>query len=72
MPLTKTKVATMFLLRFYLKIDALKPNEGSRVSSKDEISAINFNIICKEGSEIKLTNLQKPIDYKFEFRKEVL
>lgn len=43
---------------YYKKIDALEANEGSRIVSKDEISAINFDIICKEGSEIKLMNLQ--------------
>jgi hypothetical protein len=43
---------------YYKKLDAVEANEGSRIASKDEISAINFDIICKEGSEIKLTNLQ--------------
>jgi hypothetical protein len=43
---------------YYKKIDAVEANEGSRVASKDEISAINFDIICKEGSEIKLLNLK--------------
>ena len=43
---------------YYKKIDAIEANEGSRVSSKDAITAINFHIICKEASEIKLTNLQ--------------
>jgi hypothetical protein len=43
---------------YYKKLDAVEANEGSRIASKDEISAINFDIICKEGSEIKLTNLK--------------
>lgn len=43
---------------YYTKLEAVEANEGSRVSSKDEISVINFDIICKEGSAIKLTNLQ--------------
>ena len=43
---------------YYKKIDAVEANEGSRIASKDEISAINFDIICKEGSEIKLLNLK--------------
>lgn len=43
---------------YYKKIEAVEANEGSRITSKDTISALNFNIICKEGSEIKLTNLQ--------------
>lgn len=42
----------------YKKLDAVEANEGSRIASKDEISAINFDIICKEGSEVKLINLQ--------------
>lgn len=59
MPLTKMLSGDDVSATVYFKkIDALEANEGSRVSSKDEISAINFNIICKEGSEIKLTNLQ--------------
>lgn len=43
---------------YFKKLDAVEANEGSRIASKDEISAINFDIICKEGSEIKLLNLQ--------------
>lgn len=43
---------------YYKKIEAVEANEGSRITSKDTISALNFDIICKEGSEIKLTNLQ--------------
>jgi hypothetical protein len=43
---------------YFKKIDAIEANEGSRIATKDEIKAINFDVICKEGSEIKLTNLQ--------------
>ena len=43
---------------YYKKIEAVEANEGSRITSKDTISSLNFDIICKEGSEIKLTNLQ--------------
>jgi hypothetical protein len=43
---------------YYKKLDAVEANEGSRIASKEKIAAINFDIICKEGSEIKLTNLQ--------------
>jgi hypothetical protein len=43
---------------YFKKLDAVEANEGSRIASKEEISAINFEIICKEGSEIKLLNLQ--------------
>lgn len=59
MPLTKMLSGeTISATVYYTKLEAVEANEGSRVSSKDEISAINFNIICKEGSEIKLTYLQ--------------
>jgi hypothetical protein len=43
---------------YYKKIEAVEANEGSRITSKDTISALNFDVICKEGSEVKLTNLQ--------------
>ena len=43
---------------YYTKLKAVEANEGSRIGAKDAISAVNFDIICKEGSEIKLTNLQ--------------
>jgi hypothetical protein len=43
---------------YYKKIEAVEANEGSRITSKDTISGLNFDVICKEGSEIKLTNLQ--------------
>jgi hypothetical protein len=43
---------------YYKKIEAVEANEGSRITSKDTISSLNFDIICKEGSDIKLTNLK--------------
>jgi hypothetical protein len=43
---------------YYTKLEAVEANEGSRIASKDAITAVNFDIICKEGSEIKLINLQ--------------
>ena len=43
---------------YYKRLDAVEANEGSRIASNDEIKALNFDIICKEGSEVKLTNLQ--------------
>lgn len=59
MPLTKMLSGDdVSVTVYYKKIDAVEANEGSRIASKDEISTINFDIICKEGSEIKLTNLQ--------------
>jgi hypothetical protein len=42
---------------YYKKLKAVEANEGSRIGAKDAISALNFDIICKEGSEINLTNL---------------
>lgn len=73
MPLTKTMQGDdVSATVYYKKLDAVEANEGSRISSKDEISAINFDIICKEGSEIKLGPIYKPIDYKFVLLKEVL
>jgi hypothetical protein len=59
MPLTKMLSGDAISATvYYKKLDAVEANEGSRVASKEKITAINFDIICKEGSEIKLTNLQ--------------
>jgi hypothetical protein len=59
MPLTKMLSGeTISATVYYTKIEAVEANEGSRIGAKDAISALNFDIICKEGSEIKLTNLQ--------------
>ena len=43
---------------YFKKIDAVEANEGSRIATSDEINAINFDIICKEGSGVKIPNLQ--------------
>ena len=59
MPLTKMLSGeTISATVYYTKIEVVEANEGSRIGAKDAISALNFDIICKEGSEIKLTNLQ--------------
>jgi hypothetical protein len=59
MPLTKMLSGeTISATVYYTKLEAVEANEGSRIGAKDAISALNFDIICKEGSEIKLTNLQ--------------
>ena len=59
MPLTKMLSGdNISATVYYKKLDAVEANEGSRIASKDEITAINFDIICKEGSEVKLINLQ--------------
>jgi hypothetical protein len=59
MPLTKILSGEIISTTvYYTKLEAVEANEGSRIGAKDAISALNFDIICKEGSEIKLTNLQ--------------
>lgn len=59
MPLTKMLSGeTISATVYYTKLEAVEANEGSRIASKDAITAVNFDIICKEGSEIKLINLQ--------------
>ena len=59
MPLTKMLSGeTISATVYYTKLEAVEANEGSRIGAKDAISVLNFDIICKEGSEIKLTNLQ--------------
>lgn len=59
MPLTKMLSGeTISTTVYYTKLEAVEANEGSRIGAKDTISVLNFDIICKEGSEIKLTNLQ--------------
>lgn len=42
---------------YYIKIDALEANEGSRIASEAVINSSLFDIKAKEGSEIKI-NLQ--------------
>jgi hypothetical protein len=59
MPLTKMLSGySVSATVYYKKIEAVEANEGSRITSKDTISVLNFDVICKEGSDIKLTNLQ--------------
>ena len=59
MPLTKMLSGeTISATVYYTKLEAVEANEGSIIASKDAIAAVNFYIICKEGSEIKLINLQ--------------
>jgi hypothetical protein len=59
MPLTKMLSGySVSATVYYKKIEAVEANEASRITSKDTISVLNFDVICKEGSDIKLTNLQ--------------
>lgn len=39
---------------YYKQLIAVEANEGSKISGKEIVRAINFEIIGKEGSEIKL------------------
>lgn len=39
---------------FYNDIDAVEANEGSRIACGDKITETSFDIIAKEGSEVKL------------------
>lgn len=39
---------------YYTSIDALEANEGSRISSNEIFEGLLFDIIAKEGSEVKI------------------
>lgn len=39
---------------YYKKIDAVEANEGSRISSNDVFKTPSFDIIAKEGAEVKV------------------
>jgi hypothetical protein len=39
---------------YYKKITAVEANEGSRIACGDKIESVTFDIIAKEGSEVKL------------------
>ncbi len=39
---------------YYKKIDAIEANEGSRISSEATFKVTTFDIIAKEGSQVKL------------------
>ena len=55
MPLTKLLSGDNVSATLYFKnIDAIEGNEGSRISSQAVFKAIAFDIIAKEGSQIKL------------------
>ena len=55
MPLTKLLSGDNVSVTLYFKnIDAIEANEGSRISSQAVFKAIAFDIIAKEGSQIKL------------------
>jgi len=55
MPLTKMFSGEDISVTVYFKkIVAVQANEGSRIASEDKIISSEFEIIAKEGSEIKL------------------
>jgi hypothetical protein len=39
---------------YYISIEAVEANEGSRISSNETFDSLLFDIIAKEGSEVKL------------------
>ena len=39
---------------YYVKITAVEANEGSRIACGDKISSVVFDVIAKEGSDVKL------------------
>lgn len=43
---------------YYTNLEAVEANEGSIITSEDEIATINFDVICKEGATINISNLQ--------------
>jgi len=55
MPLTKLLAGDNISVTVYFKnIDAVEANEGSRIACGDKIKSNIFDIITKEGSEVKL------------------
>lgn len=39
---------------YYKKLTAVQANEGSRISCNNKIKSVTFDVIAKEGSEVKL------------------
>ena len=55
MPLTKIMSGdNISVTVYYVKITAVEANEGSRIACGDKISSVVFDVIAKEGSEVKL------------------
>ena len=55
MPLTKLLGGDNISVTVYYKnLTAVEANEGSRIACGDKISSVVFDVIAKEGSEIKL------------------
>ena len=65
MPLTKLLDGdTVSVTVYYKDIDAVEANEGSRIACNDRIETSSFDIIAKEGSEIKLNLDVKKLNVK--------
>lgn len=55
MPLTKILSGdNVSATVYYTKLEAIEANEGSRISSEDTFTTIAFNVIAKEGAQIKI------------------
>ena len=55
MPLTKLMYGDNISVTVYYKnLTAVEANEGSKIACGDKIKATSFDIIAKEGSEVKL------------------
>ena len=55
MPLTKMLSGeNVSATVYYTKLDAVEANEGSRISSEDIFTTTAFDVIAKEGSQIKI------------------
>jgi hypothetical protein len=55
MPLTKLlKGDNISVTVYYKKIEAIEANEGSRIASEATFKSTSFDIIAKEGSQIKI------------------
>lgn len=55
MPLTKLLDGdNISVTVYYKKLTAVEANEGSRIACGDKIKSVTFDVIAKEGSEVKL------------------
>jgi hypothetical protein len=55
LPLTKLLAGDNISVKVYYKnLTAVEANEGSRIACGDKISSVVFDVIAKEGSEVKL------------------
>ncbi|SFB08590.1 Putative auto-transporter adhesin, head GIN domain [Flavobacterium swingsii] len=65
MSLSKALKGNDIVAKVYFKnLEALEANEGSYISCDSVLSATNFNLIAKEGSQIKVNISSKKISVK--------